>query len=117
MTRFISIFAHSALLALLAMVSACGGASQQTNHTETPAQAQAPVVAAGEAKPGDRSMCPVSKDAFTIKADSPSAEYQGKTYYFCCPGCKEEFVKDPAKYLTGDAKAQNMKECAMPEHR
>ncbi len=29
-----------------------------------------------------------------------NAEYQGKTYYFCNPMCKENFLKDPAKYLT-----------------
>src|ERR1035438_4752318 len=26
-------------------------------------------------------------------------EHAGKTYYFCCPGCKEKFKNDPAKYL------------------
>jgi YHS domain-containing protein len=25
-------------------------------------------------------------------------EYMGKTYYFCSPGCKAEFEKNPAKY-------------------
>jgi len=25
--------------------------------------------------------------------------YQGKTYYFCAPGCKSAFDKDPKKYL------------------
>ena len=25
--------------------------------------------------------------------------YKGKTYYFCCPGCKEPFDKDPEKYI------------------
>ena len=25
---------------------------------------------------------------------------RGKTYYFCCAGCKEKFSADPAKYLT-----------------
>jgi YHS domain-containing protein len=24
--------------------------------------------------------------------------YQGRTYYFCAPGCKEKFDRDPAKY-------------------
>lgn len=28
-------------------------------------------------------------------------EYQGKTYYFCAPGCKASFEKDPEKYLKG----------------
>ena len=26
-------------------------------------------------------------------------EYKGKTYYFCAPGCKASFEKDPEKYL------------------
>jgi Cu+-exporting ATPase len=26
-------------------------------------------------------------------------EYQGKTYYFCAPGCKVSFERDPEKYL------------------
>ncbi len=26
--------------------------------------------------------------------------YKGKTYYFCAPGCKKSFEKDPEKYLT-----------------
>jgi len=26
------------------------------------------------------------------------SEYQGKKYYFCCEGCKEEFDKDPRQY-------------------
>ncbi len=31
-----------------------------------------------------------------------SAEHDGKTYHFCCEGCRTSFVADPAKYL--DAK-------------
>lgn len=27
-----------------------------------------------------------------------TAEYQGKTYYFCSPGCKKAFEKEPQKY-------------------
>ncbi len=26
--------------------------------------------------------------------------YEGKTYYFCCPMCIEEFKKDPQKYIS-----------------
>ena len=26
-------------------------------------------------------------------------DYQGKTYYFCGPGCKRSFEKDPEKFL------------------
>jgi YHS domain-containing protein len=27
------------------------------------------------------------------------SEYRGKTYYFCAPGCKRDFDKDPGKYV------------------
>jgi YHS domain-containing protein len=30
-----------------------------------------------------------------------TSEYQGKTYYFCAPGCKASFDKDPERYLHG----------------
>lgn len=30
------------------------------------------------------------------------SEYKGQTYYFCCPGCKASFDKDPEKYLSSD---------------
>lgn len=26
------------------------------------------------------------------------ADYKGKRYFFCCPGCKPTFEKDPAKF-------------------
>jgi YHS domain-containing protein len=28
------------------------------------------------------------------------SQYQGKTYYFCAPGCKDSFNRDPEKYLS-----------------
>jgi len=38
-------------------------------------------------KPG-----PINKEIFT--------EYKGKKVYFCCEGCKEEFEKNPEKYVS-----------------
>ena len=29
-------------------------------------------------------------------------EYKGETYYFCAPGCKVAFEKDPEKYLKAE---------------
>jgi len=26
-------------------------------------------------------------------------EYQGKTYYFCCEGCKKKFLESPETYV------------------
>ena len=48
-------------------------------------------------------VCGMDVDAKTATWKS---EYQGKTYYFCAPGCKRDFDKDPGKYaniLEGDA--------------
>jgi YHS domain-containing protein len=33
--------------------------------------------------------------------------YEGKTYYFCAPGCKKSFDREPHKYL-GQAKPPTM---------
>ena len=30
-----------------------------------------------------------------------TAEYAGKTYYFCGPGCNRVFTANPEKYLSG----------------
>ena len=37
------------------------------------------------------------------------SEYKGQTYYFCAPGCKRSFDKDPEKYLNKgeDVKSQS----------
>lgn len=38
-----------------------------------------------------------------MQVDEKSAvhttEHEGKTYYFCTPGCKRSFDKEPHKYL------------------
>ena len=38
-----------------------------------------------------------------MEVDPATAEWKtekGTTYYFCAPGCKRSFEKDPEKYLT-----------------
>jgi YHS domain-containing protein len=42
---------------------------------------------------------PVCKMEVDEKTAMFKAEYQGKTYYFCAPGCKKQFEKDPGKFL------------------
>ncbi|MBI3947285.1 MAG: YHS domain-containing protein [Armatimonadetes bacterium] len=39
-----------------------------------------------------------SKIASPAKAAGKSV-YKGKTYYFCCKGCKPQFDKNPAKHI------------------
>lgn len=45
----------------------------------------------------DIGICPVMHEP-AVKEFSYT--YEGKTYYFCCPSCIEEFRKDPQKYIT-----------------
>lgn len=33
------------------------------------------------------------------KKAAATMDYKGKTYYFCAPGCKVAFQKEPEKYL------------------
>ncbi len=33
------------------------------------------------------------------KTAAAKYEYSGKTYYFCAPGCKRAFEKNPTQYL------------------
>jgi len=42
---------------------------------------------------------PVCKMDVDEKSAKWKSEYGGKTYYFCAPGCKKLFEKDPQKYL------------------
>jgi P-type Cu+ transporter len=41
-------------------------------------------------------VCGMDVDPATARH---TAEYQGKTYYFCAPGCKRAFEAEPQKYL------------------
>jgi YHS domain-containing protein len=41
-------------------------------------------------------VCPVKGNP--IEEDSPTVEYNGKVYGFCCPGCDTKFAKNPEKY-------------------
>jgi len=46
-------------------------------------------------------MDPVCNMEVDPKTAPAKAEYKGETYYFCAPGCKVAFEKDPEKYLKG----------------
>ncbi len=44
-------------------------------------------------------MDPVCKMNVDEKTAKWKSEYQGQTYYFCAPGCKKTFDKDPSRYV------------------
>jgi len=44
----------------------------------------------------EQKLCPVMGGAINKELYT---EYKGKKVYFCCPGCKETFEKEPEKYI------------------
>lgn len=42
---------------------------------------------------------PVCKMDVNEKEAKWKTEFEGKTYYFCAPGCKTTFEKNPRKYV------------------
>ena len=61
------------------------------------------VIGAGCASQG---ACPVSGEGLTSMGGPFLVEYKGEKVKLCCEGCKEDFEKDPEKFLkiiAGDA--------------
>jgi xanthine dehydrogenase accessory factor len=42
---------------------------------------------------------PVCGMTVAVSADTPSAEHAGVAYWFCCPGCRGRFARDPERFL------------------
>lgn len=57
-------------------------------------------------KSGDTVIDPVCGMTVVKASAKGTFEYKGTTYYFCNPGCKEAFAKDPEKYLKAPAKGE-----------
>jgi len=86
-TRWLSIVLALAVIAVLS-----GVAQQQSDETAT---------------------CPVSGKVMKKAEAGATAEYQGKTYYFCCAGAKDKFLKDPAQYTQAKLEAGAKYVCPM----
>ena len=67
-----------------------------------------------EVEPGSTALDPVCGMTVKIAAAKHTWEHAGKSYYFCCAGCAEKFVKDAEGYLRG-AKAKVAMAAVMPQ--
>jgi xanthine dehydrogenase accessory factor len=56
---------------------------------------------AREASPAEllEALDPVCGMTVAVGPETPSAEHDGTTYYFCHAGCRDRFVRDPAAFL------------------
>jgi YHS domain-containing protein len=68
-------------------------------------------VASAKSKPDLLTTCPVSGDKLGEMGKPVVFVYQGQEVKLCCPDCRKDFDKDPAKYLSkirsADEKAKN----------
>ncbi len=53
----------------------------------------------------EKVQCPVMKTWILPSKAADKTEYNGKTYYFCCGGCKEQFLKNPDDYINSEVKS------------
>jgi YHS domain-containing protein len=53
-------------------------------------------------------VCGMNIDEDRSGAAGHLKEYQGKTYFFCSPECRDEFVKTPGRYLSSTTTQRNM---------
>ena len=58
--------------------------------------AEQTVAAAEQTAVAEQTTCPVMGGAIDKNI---FIEYKGKKVYFCCPGCEEQFKKEPEKYI------------------
>ena len=57
-------------------------------------------------KAEDKAIDPVCGMTVVKATAKATYEYKGTTYYFCNPGCKDAFAKEPEKYLKAPAKGE-----------
>lgn len=55
----------------------------------------------GRKKVGEEFTCPVDGMRMKVTEQTPTAEYQGKAYYFCNEQDKQTFLQDPERYAKG----------------
>ncbi len=88
-----------------AFTAACASSPAKPDSAPASAPAAAPAAAGApksfEAMPavGTQATCPVSGETFTVAEGSQHAVHEGRTYVFCCPGCKSKFEANPAAFI------------------
>lgn len=113
MIRFVAL-----ALNLMLLAAGCGGGGSDTEdtaehhegeaggeegHGDPAAAADAQASFEGAPPVGAHALCPVSHEAFTVSAETPTSEHEGHTYAFCCSHCKERFDANPAEFAQAPA--------------
>lgn len=80
-------------------------AADKASSTQTGAHEHAPELkqTSASSQTAKDPRCGMDVDPEKAKASGKTLTYKGSTYYFCSAGCKEEFEKQPEKYLSKHA--------------
>lgn len=92
---FQKLLVFTILMSLISLSSVCiaqdmHGRHHEMSETEHPMESEATHVES-------LGICPVMRNEASKEY---SCIYEGKTYYFCCSMCIEEFKKDPKEYIS-----------------
>ncbi len=84
----------------ISYATACGcGSNKSDSNVSLEQQTQQQDVAK------EKVQCPVMKTWILPSEAADKTDYNGKTYYFCCGGCKEQFLKNPDQYINSETKS------------
>jgi len=62
-------------------------------------------------------VCGMEVDETAARSEGRTTEFDGRTYFFCAPRCKESFEKDPSSFLKGQGGRAAPGESAPPAAR
>lgn len=84
-------------LSILAEIVQVRRAAEAADSSEAAASAAPAAPGRGE------EVDPICGMTVTVGAATPSAEHAGRTFYFCCGGCRERFLADPDRHAAAAA--------------
>lgn len=98
---------------------ACKHRFEQTpeNYQMQPGQKQGMIQPAAAATDMDGifqkdPVCGMDVEARSAKTAGRTSSYRGKTYYFCCNACKQQFDKDPENFVLNPKEGQRLNHLA-----
>ena len=103
------------IVVLLAVCALTGVAMAQDKTKEAPAAAAMTATTPATPEMVGNKVCPVTGMAIpAADLGKYTVEYKGKVYNLCTAGCKDEFLKDPEKYMA-KVNEEMAKETKAPE--
>jgi YHS domain-containing protein len=91
-----------AVISVVALILSVAGCTEKAQTKENELHGASEQVTTNSTTNADSNSLKEIDVVCKMKVDKSvidKSEYKGKTYYFCSPYCKNEFDKDPEKFL------------------